>query len=123
MRYGGYVLFAIPIFLLTSMKIEKYVLTKKIIRNITIFFVILSLALYNARNISRLVKESDIYQYDLAKSPYFFVENVSNEKTAHFDDYEIYSPKNGKMCWASKTPCSYNRTLKVKNFLWMKMVY
>jgi hypothetical protein len=123
MRYGGYVLFAIPIFLLTSMKIEKYVLTKKIIRNITIFFVILSLALYNARNISRLVKESDIYQYDLAKSPYFFVENVSNEKTADFDDYEIYSPKNGKMCWASKTPCSYNRTLKVKNFLWMKMVY
>ena len=27
------------------------------------------------------------------------------------------------MCWASKTPCSYNKKLNSKKFLWMNMVF
>ena len=27
------------------------------------------------------------------------------------------------MCWASKTPCSYDRNLKSEKFLWMNMVF
>ena len=33
---------------------------------------------------------------------------------------KIFNPD--KSCWASKTPCSYNTNLKLKNFLWMNMV-
>ena len=123
MRYGGYVLFAIPIFLYTALKIEKYTLSKIIIKNITYTLIILSLLLFNVRNIDRLIKENKVYNYNLVKSPYFFIENVVTEKVTDNNHYQIYSPKEGKMCWASKTPCSYKKDLKIKNFLWMNMVY
>ena len=123
MRYGGYVLFAIPIFLYTALKIEKYTLSKIIIKNITYTLIILSLLLFNVRNIDRLIKENKVYNYNLVKSPYFFIENVVSEKVTDNNHYQIYSPKEGKMCWASKTPCSYKKDLKIKNFLWMNMVY
>ena len=85
--------------------------------------IILSLLLFNVRNIDRLIKEKKVYNYNLVKSPYFFIENVVTEKVTDNNHYQIYSPKEGKMCWASKTPCSYKKDLKIKNFLWMNMVY
>jgi len=40
------------------------------------------------------------------------------------NEFKIYSPPNGKMCWASKTPCSYyNANIKVKEFLGLKVLY
>jgi hypothetical protein len=123
MRYGGYVLFAIPVFLYSSLKIEKYVISKNIIRNITISTIVLSLFLYNIRNVDRIIQEKKIYNYNIIQSPYFFVDNVVSDKIVNDKDYQIYSPKNNKMCWSSKTPCSYKRDLKVKKFLWMNMVY
>ena len=122
MRYGGYVLFAIPIFLLTSFLIEKYNFNKKTISYLTIFFVVLSLTTYNLRNVSRIVLEIKIYDYELFKNPYFFIENVQSEEIVKNDNYKVYS-SNKKMCWASKTPCSYNKNISVKKFLWMNMVY
>ena len=123
MRYGGYVLFAIPIFLFTSMFIEKFDFTKKKISFLTIFFITLALTSYNVRNISRIVKETKIYDYKLFENPYFFVDEVQSYETTKNDGYKIYSTKGGKMCWASKTPCSYNPNLGIKKFLWMDMVY
>lgn len=123
MRYGGYVLFAIPFFLLSSQIIEKYNFEKKIIRNISIFFIILAIVFFNARNVSRIIKENKIYNYDVFKSPFFYVDKVESIKITQRDQFNIYSTKNNKMCWASKTPCSYSKTLGVKKFLWMNMVY
>ena len=37
MRYGGYVLFALPIFLLTSTLIQTYKIKKETIRNLSVF--------------------------------------------------------------------------------------
>ena len=123
MRYGGYVLFAIPIFLITALKLQILNLKKKIINILSIFLILLSFTLYNTRNIVRLTKEINFYKYDLLKSPYFFVDNVDTSLVFRENDFKIYSPKNNQMCWASKTPCSYSKNLKVKKFLWMDMVY
>ncbi len=123
MRYGGYVLFAIPIFLFTAQLIEKYKISKKALNNLTIFFIFLSFISYNTRNIIRIDKEASIYNYNVFKSPYFFVKKTNVIKIKEYDDYTIYSTKNGGMCWATKTPCSYNRNIDVKNFLWMNMIY
>ena len=122
MRYGGYVLFAIPIFLLTSSIIEKYKIEKKTIGRLTVFFILLSLVVFNGRNISRIAKETRIYNYDLIKSPYFFVEQVESVRITKNNKYNIYSSKD-RMCWASKTPCSYRTNIDIKKFLWMSMVY
>ncbi len=123
MRYGGYVLFAIPIFLFTALKLQKYMFEQKVMSKILIFLIIVSLTTYNLRNISRIVKENKIYSYNLLNNPFFYNENVISEKIIEKDGYKIYSTKNNKMCWASKTPCSYNRNLDIGKFLWMGMIY
>ena len=123
MRYGGYVLFAIPIFLLTSVVIQTYKIKLKTLKNLSVFFIILSLILFNARNFSRIAKEIKIYNYDVLNSPYFYVQEVQSVKINESSQYDIYSTKNNQMCWASKTPCSYRKNLKVKKFLWMNMIF
>ena len=123
MRYGGYVLFAIPIFLFTSIIIQRYKLEKKRLWNLSVFFIILVFVIFNARNFSRIVKETEIYNYNVINSPYFYVQKVESVKINKNIKYNIYSTKNNEMCWASKTPCSYRKNLDVKKFLWMNMVY
>ena len=123
MRYGGYVLFAIPIFLITSEIIQKYEIKKNNLWNLTVFFIVLVLIVFNARNLNRIVKETKIYKYDLINSPYFYVQEVESFKLNENSQYNIYLTRNNQMCWASKTPCSYRKNLNVKKFLWMNMVY
>ena len=123
MRYGGYVLFAIPIFLLTSSIIQKFNIEKRKLWNLSVFFIVLVLIIFNVRNISRITKETKIYSYDVFKSPYFYIQDVESVKIIDTNQYSIYTTKNGEMCWASKTPCSYRKNLEVKKFLWMNMVY
>ena len=65
MRYGGYVLFAIPIFLLTSSIIQNYKIEKKKLWNLSVFFIVLTIVIFNARNLTRIIKETKIYNYDL----------------------------------------------------------
>ena len=72
---------------------------------------------YNLRNVIRLHKEINFYNYPIIQSPYYFVENVESEVIIEYENFNIYAPKDGKMCWASKTPCSYNRNIKLKKLL------
>ena len=123
MRYGGYVLFAIPIFLATSLIIQKFNIKKNVMYKILIFFIIISLTSYNIRNVSRILKEGKINSYDLVRSPFFFIDEVNSELILEKNGYKIYSTKNNKMCWASKTPCAYNQNLDLGNFLWMGMIF
>ena len=122
MRYGGYVLFGIPLFIFTSSIIEKMSFSKNNLYKCTIFFVALTLVVYNLRNIQRIHKEAKVYNFNLLSSPFFFVENVESNLIIDKDNFKIYT-SGDKMCWASKTPCSYNKKLNSKKFLWMNMVF
>ena len=122
MRYGGYVLFAIPIFLFTSSIIQKYKIQKKKLWNLSVFFIVLVFVIFNIRNYSRINKEIEIYSYNLFHSPFFYVQDVESVKINKNAEYNIYTTKNNEMCWASKTPCSYRKNLEIKKFLWMNMV-
>ena len=121
MRYGGFILVALPFLIFTSSRLQKYFLNKEKLYFITIFFIILTFVIYNVRNIQRLNKEINFYKYDLVKSPYFFTQDVVSLKVFKKNNFEIYSPKN-QMCWASKTPCSYHKKFNHSNFLWMNVV-
>ncbi len=122
MRYGGYVLIALPIIIFTSSKINKFVIRKDKIYYFSIFFILIGLLIYNVRNIQRLDKEMSFYKYDIKKSPYFYVDEVKTIKVHSKGDFQIFSTLNNKMCWAAQTPCSYHKKFKSKNFLWMKIV-
>ena len=122
MRYGGYILVALPFFLFVSINLSKLnIPSKKILKN-TFFLLVITLIVFNLRNVSRLHKEINFYGYNIIKSPFFFVDDVKSSITYTDPNFTLYSPID-KMCWASQTPCSYKKDLKVKNFLWMKMVY
>jgi len=123
MRYGGYVLVALPFLIFTSYKLQKLEIETDKIKLITSILLIIAIVTYIGRNISRLNKEVDFYKYNLLASPFFYVEKVKTKKI--FDDgtFKIYSPPNDVQCWAAKTPCSYYKKIKVKKILNFNIVY
>ena len=116
MRYGGYVLFALPIFLFISRKLETYQLTEKRLHLSTIFLILSTILIYEVRNIKRINYEMNFYGYDLINSPNFNVLNVDYEIISQNKNFKIYKPING-MCWATPTPCSYRESLKAKSYM------
>ena len=121
MRYGGYVLIGLPMILFSSSIISRLNISKKHIAKITLVFIVLSIVIFNFRNLLRIDKEIKVYGYEPFKSPYFFTDNVNSKVILETDNIIIYSPIENT-CWASKTPCSYNPNLKSDKFLWMDMV-
>ena len=59
----------------------------------------------------------------LYKKSVFLCSDVEPELVHKRDNFSLFSTKDKKMCWASKTPCSYDRNLKSEKFLWMNMVF
>ena len=121
MRYGGYVLIALPLIVFTASFLSRFSYSKKNVYKLTIIFLLTSILLYDLRNVLRINKESKVYGYDIIESPFFYVNEVETKIIANDNDIKIYNPINGH-CWASKTPCSNYDSLKVSKFLWMKMV-
>jgi len=123
MRYGGFVLLALPIFIFTSKKLELYNLKRKKVLISTILLVSLTFVGYNSRNISRLNKEINNYNpgYNLLKSPFFHVDDVKVKLSYQDKSFKIFSPINN-MCWAAPTPCSYHSNFNVKDWYGFKIV-
>ena len=122
MRYGGYVLIALPLIIFTSLMMVRLNIDKKKLTSLTMVFLLISVLGYLGRNTVRLNKEIDIYKYQILKSPYFFIDEVKPIIILDKEDFKIYST-GGKMCWATKTPCSYYKNVKSKKVLGLNMVY
>ena len=122
MRYGGYVLVALPFLITTSFLCEKLSIKKKNFFLLALIFVVISFSLFFTRNIIRINKEIKFYQYDIISTPYFYVEKVKSQKIIDQGNIKIYTPLNNKMCWASKTPCSYRKDLKIDKFLGLNVI-
>ena len=73
MRYGGYILIGLPFIIFASSVIEYFNLNKNKIYKITIFFIILSLVIFNYRNFVRINKEIEIYGYEPLKVHIFLL--------------------------------------------------
>jgi hypothetical protein len=123
MRYGGYVLFALPIFIFTSRNLEKYDIKKKKIYSMSLLLIILTFSIYNIRNFVRIQKESNNYYsgYNLLKSPYFYVPNVQVNTVYNKNGFKIYTPIKS-MCWNAPTPCSYRKSVNIKEWKGYKVI-
>ena len=105
MRYGGFVLISLPIFVYLSSYLASYnykPFNKILITKILISIIILT---FNLRNIERLEKEIAFYKYNLIESPYFYVEKNDSKIIYENKDFKIFSATKSS-CWATKTPCS-----------------
>ncbi len=106
LRYGGYVLISLPIFLLFSHNISQYSFNTHKTKKISFFLIIFVFLIFEVRNIIRLNKEIHFYSYKPFLSPYFKVDSVNSKINFTNSQITVYSPIDN-MCWASKTPCSY----------------
>ena len=111
-----------PIFIFFSNYFSKIKIKINTLKNIALIFIILFFTFYNLRNANRLVKEVNFYKYPILSSPLFFVDKVESKIIHKNEDFIIYSPRDGKMCWASKTPCSYRKNLGSRKIFHFNMI-
>ena len=121
MRYGGYILFSLPVFIFISKKLEQFNHKRKTVMISTIALIIVTFFSYNLRNLNRLNYEIKNYEYPFLKSPFFKVENVKTEVSYEDENFKIYKPIDN-MCWAAQTPCAYRSSFEVENWYKYKIV-
>ncbi len=114
MRYGGYVLIALPIITFFASALDKYNFNYLKAKKLTLILIMLVAVIFEIRNIIRLHKEINIYNYNLFNSPKFYNEEVKSNKFFEIDNLKIYRTENNKMCWSSKTLCSSRTDLRAK---------
>lgn len=121
MRYGGYVLVGLPLIIFSSneLKTFSYKLNKS--KVITIFLIFLIILTYVSRNLVRINKEIIVYNYNILNSPFFYVEDVKPIIFLKSEKLSLYTT-NKRMCWATKTPCSYRTDLFVKKLFGLHVI-
>ena len=101
LRYGGYSLIVLILFIPISIYISKFSLNKNF-KNRLIFLIIFSLVIFIGRNIYRINLEVNKYDYDLFNKPYYMV-NEDYFRISQFmqkikQQYEICKNKNDINC-------------------------
>ena len=104
LRYGGYSLLSALIFLPFSYFISftdlKYDKRKKLV----ISLIIITIAIFNVRNIKRINYE--VKNYFKSEFPYFYVLKSGFKSHIFKDNIKVYIPENnGNGCWVTPTPC------------------
>jgi len=102
LRYGGYSLLASLIFLPTSLFLSNSPIRRKTKKKLVTAIVVLSLIIFNARNVKRINKE--VKQYNYNSFPFFYVPKVDFKSINLGKDINIHVPIN-EACWSIKTPC------------------
>ena len=119
LRYGGYVLISLPFFIFFSEKIARYKYNFTKVKTMSYLLIFLIFFVFISRNIVRLDKEIKFYKYDLLSSPFFYVDNVESQILRADKNFTLYTTKDNKSCWASKTPCTLwknNNFIKFFNY-------
>ena len=71
LRYGGYHLIALLMFIPLSIYISKYSISSKLLKNKVYFLIVLTILVFFSRNVSRLINEYEIYNYNVFNNAYF----------------------------------------------------
>ena len=113
LRYGGYSIIALIIFIPSSIYISKF-LSKKNLKKKVIILISCSLIIFIGRNINRIYSEMNEYDYRVLKEPFYLVE----ENYFRIDKFMKELKKKHKECkFVNTTDCNiYNKILiKEKN--------
>ena len=105
LRYGGFIIFGLIFFVTYSNYMAKYFYQKSKIFFVHALILIIIFGIYNLRNIKRINKEINIYNYNIKSSPFFFVTNNEAKIIHQKDNFKIFAPSESS-CWAIKTPCT-----------------
>ena len=82
-------------------------------RKITYGLIFLTFFIFNFRNVNRINKEINVYNYKPFKESFFKINNVEFKKKLIGEDIYLNQPINN-MCWNVPTPCSNRDNIKAK---------
>jgi hypothetical protein len=71
LRYGGYHLIALLVFIPLSVHLSKYLQNKKFFKKKVYFLIILTIFIFFMRNINRLNNEYELYNYNILSNSYY----------------------------------------------------
>ena len=101
LRYGGFSLVALIVFIPFAIYISKFVLIKFFKEKI-IFLIVLSLVIFIGRNINRINNEIKKYDYNLFSYPYYYLDDVHFRVDKFVDNillnHQSCIDKNKKIC-------------------------
>ena len=102
-RYGGYyllcIIWFIPISIYLNNKNFLFIQKKKI----TISLIILSLLIFNLRNIKRI--DDEFLRVTYNNFPLFYTQEQTFDEVDKGNNIKLYLPTSGQGCWVVKTPC------------------
>tara|TARA_A100001234_G_scaffold187864_1_gene172734 strand:+ start:113 stop:1789 length:1677 start_codon:yes stop_codon:yes gene_type:complete len=110
LRYGGYCLVASFTFVLISIKLEKSSLSKDKAKKRVVYLIIFSIVVFMGRNINRISKEYNQYNYNPLKNVFYYIDE------SYFDlDKKMKSLKKAfNDCKSEKTSCKIDERYSVK---------
>ena len=121
LRYGGYHLFYIIVFI----PVCYYLSQKKILffekKKIIIFLICLSFIIFGLRNIERIIEEHHIVKEN--NFPLFFSPQQNFEKFELKHNTNLYVPTDLSGCWAIKTPCVFDANGVIVNKKWGYIIF
>ena len=103
LRYGGYYLFCIMVFIPVCLYLsqKKLIFIKK--KKVIISLILVSFIIFYSKNIERINEDLKIVKYN--NFPLFFSPKQSYNKVELNHKTKVYIPINFSGCWAIKTPC------------------
>ena len=72
LRYGGYHLIALLLFIPLSIYLSKYSIKPKLLKKKILFIILLTIVIFLSRNISRINKEYQHYNYDILNNAFYW---------------------------------------------------
>ena len=115
LRYGGYHLIALLVFILLSVYLNKFFINPELLKKKVYFLIFLTILVFFSRNVSRLINEHEFYNYNVFNNAYF---RFSEKNFKIFNRIQNINKCNTKK---DLNICS-NETIKVK-FLNNSYVY
>ena len=74
LRYGGYHLIALLLFIPLSILLSKYYINSKLLKKKVYFLILLTMVIFLSRNVSRLINEYEIYNYNIFNNAFYRIE-------------------------------------------------
>jgi hypothetical protein len=103
-RYGGYVIYALLIFIPLSNYLSKFLINDP--RKFLYFMAVLAVFIFNSKNLLRIRNEIIDHRelYSFKNFPFFNIRNPQYQIVLLNDDSKAYLVISD-MCWATPSPC------------------
>ena len=119
LRYGGYCLIASIFFILISLFLEKFSITKEHLIKRTMYFIIIAALVFVSRNINRIHYEVKTYGYQPFKMTYYYIDP---DYFTHTEKIKILI-KQYEKCDVDIKNCEKKKGLKLKKIFGKHVMY